>query len=69
MQDFDWRKRAVIYEVYPRSFQDSNGDGVGDLNGILHRLDACSAKLVLQPGVLDRRREHRIAGRETLVSL
>jgi alpha-glucosidase len=34
-----WWKHAVIYEIYPRSFQDSNGDGVGDLNGITGRLD------------------------------
>jgi alpha-glucosidase len=39
MQDSEWWKRAVIYEIYPRSFQDSNGDGVGDLRGILERLD------------------------------
>ena len=34
-----WWKHAVIYEIYPRSFQDSNGDGVGDLRGITSRLD------------------------------
>jgi alpha-glucosidase len=34
-----WWKHAVFYEIYPRSFQDSNGDGVGDLNGITSRLN------------------------------
>ncbi len=36
--DDPWWKHAVIYEIYPRSFQDSNGDGLGDLNGITSRL-------------------------------
>lgn len=34
-----WWKEAVVYQVYPRSFQDSNGDGVGDLRGLINRLD------------------------------
>ena len=29
----DWFKKLVIYQIYPRSFQDSNGDGIGDLQG------------------------------------
>src|SRR3954452_9548311 len=34
-----WGKNAVIYKVYPRSFADTNGDGIGDLNGIAAHLD------------------------------
>jgi alpha-glucosidase len=36
--DADWWRGAVIYQIYPRSYQDSNGDGVGDLGGIVQRL-------------------------------
>jgi alpha-glucosidase len=37
--DAPWWPGAVIYQIYPRSFQDTSGDGVGDLNGIVERLD------------------------------
>jgi alpha-glucosidase len=38
-EDSNWWKHAVIYEIYPRSFGDTNGDGIGDLNGITRHLD------------------------------
>ena len=34
----EWFKNAIIYQIYPKSFQDSNGDGIGDLNGIRQRI-------------------------------
>ena len=36
---YGWWKNAVFYQIYPKSFQDSNGDGIGDLPGIISRLD------------------------------
>ena len=42
MEDFLWWRDGVIYQIYPRSFADSNGDGLGDLTGIISRLDYLS---------------------------
>ncbi|NGM83229.1 alpha-glucosidase [Paenibacillus sp. 7124] len=39
MQNEKWWKETVVYQIYPRSFQDTNGDGIGDLQGIISRLD------------------------------
>lgn len=38
-RDGNWWKKAVFYQIYPRSFVDSNADGIGDLQGIISRLD------------------------------
>ncbi|GMA68963.1 hypothetical protein GCM10025879_02090 [Leuconostoc litchii] len=38
MQKEKWWQKAVVYQIYPKSFQDSDNDGIGDLRGIINRL-------------------------------
>ena len=47
----DWWRGAVIYQVYPRSFLDTDGDGVGDLKGIAARLEQWAEPLARQAGI------------------
>ena len=39
MNEKTWWKESIVYQIYPRSFQDSDGDGLGDLNGITSRME------------------------------
>ena len=39
IKDFLWWRDGVIYQIYPRSFKDSTGSGIGDLNGVIEKLD------------------------------
>lgn len=39
MKTNEWWRRAVVYQIYPQSFNDTNNDGIGDLRGIIEKLD------------------------------
>ena len=60
----EWLKNAVIYHIYPSSFQDSDGDGIGDLEGIRSRLDyvkACGFNTIWLSPVFESPFEHESA--------
>src|SRR4051812_15933748 len=44
MSESFWQSGPVVYQIYPRSFKDSNGDGIGDLPGIISKLDYLNGK-------------------------
>ena len=49
-----WWKNAVVYQIYPRSFKDSNGDGIGDLEGIYEKLDYLAELGIENPASSDK---------------
>ena len=54
MEEHTWWKEAVVYQIYPRSFKDSNGDGIGDLRGVIEKLICTIRRSYVQP-IIDAR--------------
>ena len=49
----NWWKESVVYQIYPQSFMDSNGDGIGDFNGIIQKLDGYARCTLLHLWIMD----------------
>ena len=64
MKKAEWWKNAVVYQIYPKSFQDSNGDGIGETTGVIKTDDGCYVARVTS--LLDR--EATDAKKDTIVS-
>ena len=54
-----WWQEVVVYQIYPRSFKDSNGDGIGDLPGIIEKLDYLETLGIGAIGLLKRKKARR----------
>ena len=48
----NWWKESIVYQIYPKSFNDSNGDGIGDIRGIIEKLDYLKELGVNLPSII-----------------